>query len=908
MEQLKELSTARCILLATSLASEANVQHLQKLTSSRPDVLGIQLTLRILLSCLPETVDPSLYITFLDQLASETLSKTYESSTGDIDCARVTQITEHDARAQVQKLKLLRLAPSKTYTALEHAPDDALIQFLIHRAHRIDAETGLLSLVPPLLSPFLHRSRYLRHWFLSSVLPLARLEYEYHISDASSMDLERFESLDGPDGVGTIMSKSLSAASTADSVAQDLRGVMGPWTFGSSQRKRRKLGRSNAAHEKPRFEPQDVQSPTEKADRVAVWHDVYRWIVGTAVSDLSQAHKVFEAWDGPGDIDLGGYDDDETDEESDRNSETDLRQKYCQTALACIYATENGGKRTTLIAHSLLSRLAELLKTAIPPDLTLDANALPQTHISNPSTDVSITLFHQEALLVGSHPLTRPSREAFSIAQNLVISSHFFCNLGIDLSITRLAKLWIWGDKMEQQTLFQGTVDALLASTKQNEAAWLNAREFLFWLRGWTKLDDTSRSDCSAILGKVDILTMEQIMLKAMCMAGHTSLAHLLYLNSANPLSNAIVEETVVDVIYEHYDHASNGNKSRGEMKKAADTLSIFRAQFQKSPAFHRCNALIAATHALSFYSLTIQQGVPFEPANIRQSEDPMSLISKVLNQNSRSYTKLDDLIDIGRNLIIAIPTLPSRKFETQDENLQVQNAERRITGMAIEAALAEEDFETAYSYVVNRLSPTTDSTDDISWRAAFQAGRHRSSTLPKASLHGSPEVRRLEQRMELLAQSLSLAPPSALSEVLAAWRRCEEELLAMLAHDSGNDVDLPEHRSPGPIAVPGGFARDSGTSFQVQPRRQEIGRGAGEEAPMGLFDVARGAAAAFGRSAGALRTDRESSARSQLDEAYHEDQERVRKRDMVANAVTGGLASGLGWVLGAKPMQGETQ
>jgi hypothetical protein len=32
-------------------------------------------------------------------------------------------------------------------------------------------------------------------------------------------------------------------------------------------------------------------------------------------------------------------------------------------------------------------------------------------------------------------------------------------------------------------------------------------------------------------------------------------------------------------------------------------------------------------------------------------------------------------------------------------------------------------------------------------------------------------------------------------------------------------------------------------------------------------------------------------------------EQQRVRRRDMVTNAVSGGLASGLGWVLGATPV-----
>jgi hypothetical protein len=111
---------------------------------------------------------------------------------------------------------------------------------------------------------------------------------------------------------------------------------------------------------------------------------------------------------------------------------------------------------------------------------------------------------------------------------------------------------------------------------------------------------------------------------------------------------------------------------------------------------------------------------------------------------------------------------------------------------------------------------------------------------------------------------------------------------------------------------LPGAFDMDTIT---VQPRR-EVGRGAVEEAPMGLFDVARGAAAAFSKTAFPLRGSAQAatstgsagpgSGRVSMDGSENgsmDGGERVRRRDMVANAATGALASGLGWMLGAKPV-----
>ena len=92
-----------------------------------------------------------------------------------------------------------------------------------------------------------------------------------------------------------------------------------------------------------------------------------------------------------------------------------------------------------------------------------------------------------------------------------------------------------------------------------------------------------------------------------------------------------------------------------------------------------------------------------------------------------------------------------------------------------------------------------------------------------------------------------------------------------------------------------------------IQPKRKELGRGATEEAPMGLFEVARGAAAAFGRSTSRQAPKTFAKPVGDDDDLAGTDApERQRKRDMLANAVTGGMVSGIGWMLGAKPTAGQ--
>ena len=356
-------------------------------------------------------------------------------------------------------------------------------------------------------------------------------------------------------------------------------------------------------------------------------------------------------------------------------------------------------------------------------------------------------------------------------------------------------------------------------------------------------------------------------------------------------------------------------------------SIRSFAQYFQASNSFKQLDALLSATHALSFYSLTLQHGVPFQPVNIRVQSDPLSLIDKVLKQNPRSYTKLDDLLDIGRNLVRAglVNNQSDLNSGAESVDRQIMLVQRRIIAKAIEAALAEDDFDTAYSYVITRLSPSEPSTestnraprskgvpeDDITWQAAYQAGR---SSI--RSVTGSSELRRLEQRMELLTQALLLAPPVSLNDVLITWRSCEEEMNSEIAKERDEEKQWDDRKAQNP---PGGFFIDDIDAIAQNPR--EPTRAAmNEEAPMGLFDVARGAAAALSKSAFPLRSPNSTFMENPIKSSQRrpvslvgsdsggegsasgaDGEGRIRKRDMVSNMVTGGLASGIGWVLGRR-------
>jgi len=933
LQKLRDLSAPHCFLLAVQYAAELDITRLRALTALRKADFDLETTLRLLLSYLPESAEPSTYIGYLDELDNNSRTPGPDAA-GTLDLTSVEKLSNAQARRKRRKLELLPLA----HALYRSEPDvDPLTHFLVHRAHRIDAETGLLELVPQLLVPFLSHSEYLRTWFISTVLPLLRLGYEYY-PQAAAPSLDEFARLKGRRAVDLQLSNLRHAQVGTvgrENAARDLRGVVGPWISGASDRKRRKLSpedRRASITETPQHDQDD-------------WECLFDWLVRTSTADLPLVTAAIAEWDGPEDLDLGGFDEgrDNIDDETQRK----LELRYAQTALVCLYLVSSSSIESLQAAHALLARLSDLLGLEPPADLSVGVHALPSYDLEGSKlSDVSPSALQGEHLSRVDNTLTQPQPTTVRLLELFLFSTCVLTSLQHSLSIRDTARMYLRNDVAEQTALLQKIVHGLGSGGNKDDEQWLAIRAKLLWLWNWgSKLAPGDRH-APGLFGHIPSTTLETEILKGLLEGSHYRLAAHIYIQSGNsPLPLSDVERIVLEAAMHHYDNASNGNRTRGGMKRAFDIVAAFKSHFPDSRSFQRIQALLSATHAMSFYSLKLTHGVPFQPVNIRVSADPLSFISKLLSQNLNSYTHLDDLISIGQNLVVAMPsTLMNDRDETTQPDpaamaKQRAAAERRVIGMTVEAALQEDDFETAYSYVVNRLTPSTpsptpspaasmssqrfsvgsydsakeeDDAEDVAWRAALQAGRHRSSptssTWGQSSTVARPDLRRLEQRMELLSQALLLAPPRHLEEVLAVWQECEAELTSLLARE---DEAEEQFNDAADRRLPGAFANDI---IAIQPRR-EVGRGAAEEAPMGLFDVARGAAAAFSKTAFPLRgNSRNVSNPESRDTAGERERvsmdlsdsgsigggdDRVRRRDMVANAVTGGLASGIGWVLG---------
>ena len=891
------IARALTLLEAVRLTSEGDIPALQQLLLS--GILESRLVLRVLLTFLPEGTDPDDYVGLLQNLPNEPSSQTLDYSKHP-----KLDIPDDEACGRVRKLHLMPLASPDH--PLEKT--DILTRFLIHQAYRIESNTGSLTDVVQLLEPFVDHSEVLRTWMISTLLPPLRFNYTYYTQSKLPIQLDHLERAGEQGAIQELLSKAAVKNISDENieVGRDLRSLVGPWMYGETSRKRRKTSHDREPARSLHLNPSSETLKLQEDDVDSAWSYVNVWILDLGTRDFTRAVDVFAQWEGPTDVDYGDWG-----EHLEPLTPNDLTKEYAQAGLAVVYATERASMETIIGSHRIILKVAHLLNLDEPPDLKRSDEPFPSGIPPQVFDSISQPQFLHNALLRPNSTLTVANEHSIALCNLVLCSVYKLLNLGNVKSIRDTMHLCLFGPEHEQMTELRKTLYTL-KSEKLDDKLWSSVRKQLLWLRDWERRPGSDTAEPRGVFSKISSADLETEILRAMLDGGSYTLAAEIYCgNGGSRLSPERVESTALAAAFAFYDAASNGNRTRGGVRKASEIVSTFRGYFPNSEQFSQIAALLAATHSTSFYSLSLQHGIPFQPVNIRAYKDPMSLIGKILNQNPRSYTHLDDLQEIGQNLVAAGLSHPEsdRSGSTSTEDAAT-NARRRITRMAIEAALAEDDFDTAYSYVVNRLTSASQTTnegatniyDDISWRAAYAAGRH-----PMNDSDGSV-IRRLEQRMELLSQALLLAPPPTLSEILQTWQQFELDLTGLIAKDAAEEEAWEVRTSQ----VPGGF---SASDLQTQQKARDPGRKAiQEEAPMGLFEVARGAASALSKNAFPLRGPQKAGALNMAgarsasigsgegsgsDGGDAEAAGRVRKRDMVSSMVTGGLASGIGWVIG---------
>lgn len=520
---VKDLSPAQCVLLAVHLASEANIQALHSFTPSRLDALDPELVLRIVLTYLPEAVDPREYTSYIGEVASR-LYLDVDREDVAVDTSPVQDMT--DALAQ-RRVKKLHLQPIQSATYPSRAPNDLLTRFLCHRAQRIDAETGLLNLVPVLIEPFLVRNDYIRTWYISAVLPLLRVEVEYYPDDASlAIPLTEFEGYEAPRGMEFLLNKAADGGEHKH-ISRDIKSLVGPWMYGSTERKRRKLGNSDVQSEDALEAAQETTRGIAKIELSGVrasdatghdWEYMFRWMVKRSVEDFDLVACAVEDWDGPGDVDLGEWDRKGI-SYLDEDVQRKLELQYAQAIFASCYAAQANTHETVRHSHNVLARLAELLDFIPPPDLATSVDSLPriERHAAKLEESQTSADIMPAALLRPEHPLTTPRLATYMLLQMMVYSAYQFAGMGHPLSLVNVSKLLFYATVDEQLELLRTILRSLAKSgARKDDSQWVADRARLLWLWNWGIVNDSDDDPTGAgALGKIHKDDFEDEMLKA---------------------------------------------------------------------------------------------------------------------------------------------------------------------------------------------------------------------------------------------------------------------------------------------------------------------------------------------------------------------------------------------------------
>lgn len=523
MDRIAYISRANAILLVVNYTADCDVGALRQLLAALPaGKLPLQIALRILLTYLPESLDPSVYLPLIHSLISENVTQEPSAS---LDFSAIDGVSEDDARQKVRKLHLLPLRSPDSTLPNDSDPLDA---FLVHRAHRVDAQTGLLTNLPQLIVPFIDRSENLRRWFIGTLLPLLRHDYEYYPRPDPGLELRTFEKLDGKSAVHYLLSeagaKEHVALGSTSAVARDLRGAVGPWVYGHKEQKRTGDRRRLSLHASLSNPPNApiANSITANSDHNAdadAWRDVFQWIVSVASKNFPLAVEAIDSWNGPTDIDLGGFGVGAMELEQDVRRAVDL--EFARAAFATAYAAPEASRIVLAGINLIMARAASLSSLPPRPDLQTSLSSLPQIQTDFTILGTSSRSMLTNAALESNNPFTTPSQESLEFLHAILVSAALLVRWKHQTSLKKVADLCLFSTEDSQKDELKRLIRNISSGVKLEEGNWERARNDLLWLWRWgnDEQDDTPSSKLGSIqgvFGRVKRSFLEVEVLKAL--------------------------------------------------------------------------------------------------------------------------------------------------------------------------------------------------------------------------------------------------------------------------------------------------------------------------------------------------------------------------------------------------------
>lgn len=496
------LGPAKLVLLAVHFATVADIDGLAYLIGQHGVILRPELLLRIILTYLPETLSPAVYVPLIQAIASgESPSQT--NSDCQLDTSSVQSITEEQASRKVKKLHLLCLKNTDVPLTLA-LEADPLTSFLLLRAYRMDEEAGMLPQVPDLVAPFLQHSQELHTWMISTVLPLVRRNYEYYPQRPIRYSLLEFQNLPDRMAIDYLLAETGAVDDEFSLAGRDLSGLVGPWLHNESRWKREAFD-------------QDVSNKTDAAPELSCpgWEQALEWLASKAATSWPVALKAIESWDGPSDIDLGN----DAGSWLQENQQQYLDRSYARAVLASAYLVSDADVGALEAAFRICNKIRSLLDE--DSDITLQSAV--ENLASVPPFDMDAFGGAKAAtnlrndLLQSSNPLTTPKEESLDLLPALIQSAYLLTQSGAPCTVRKAGDLAFIQDQQEQKSQIGRLIRNLPTRASEDDGFWIRARKEILWLHGWgNSPKSTGDQTLQGIFGNVTLEFVETELLKAM--------------------------------------------------------------------------------------------------------------------------------------------------------------------------------------------------------------------------------------------------------------------------------------------------------------------------------------------------------------------------------------------------------
>ncbi|KAF9651849.1 Sec39-domain-containing protein [Thelephora ganbajun] len=295
--------------------------------------------------------------------------------------------------------------------------------------------------------------------------------------------------------------------------------------------------------------------------------------------------------------------------------------------------------------------------------------------------------------------------------------------------------------------------------------------EYEWLLEDMIKLSNTGESGLRSAFGLIPKDEVASIFLSGLLNSGKFRIAKTLLHkpHSKISLSPTAIEDICLSCSREFYDNATDGNYKVGDMSIAYSCLTVPKP----SDRIIKEQEFIEATSRICSFNVTSRPGIPISPIEIRLTKDRLSLVSRILSSNNEAYKHTEVVLDLVRKL----------GFKGDS------TAEIKTLGMISDVALQNEDFDRAYKIdkqIVDFVAGLKDGGVDVGeevkevcWVACYQLGRQ-------------PEFEDVQKKLYLLGYALRLCPPERIVDILAAWRRVDEEDLESRTEELNSAKPFP--------------------------------------------------------------------------------------------------------------------